>query len=417
MRMRSCNNDSAGPRVICAQIGARDHYGFARAFHREGMLEALVTDYWHRGVPGLPAGIADKLKRRRHPELADATVYAPNLRMLGFELEQRLLKRGGWPLITKRNRVFQNHALACLEKLEPHEQGTENEEPRTLFSYSYAARRLFEAAGKRGWKKVLAQIDPGPPETRLVGQLEAAWPGYPPSRGMPPAGYYNEWHEELELADRIVVNSEWSREALLSEGVDPAKLVEVAIPYEPEHVPTARGYPERFSAERPLRLLFLGQVNLRKGAAELLEAMVSLKDEPVELAIVGGTHFALPQAVRDLKSLRWYGQVPHHETERFFQEADLFVLPTHSDGFGLAQVEALAHGLPVLTSPFCASVVEDGVNGRVMPEVSVSAIVKAIRGILEDPQQLAKWSAACKVPDVCKMETVSAELREIVQGL
>ena len=213
------------------------------------------------------------------------------------------------------------------------------------------------------------------------------------------------------------MNSEWSREAMLSEGVDPAKLVVIPIPYEPEHAPTLRSVPETFTLNRPLRLLFLGQVNLRKWAAELLEAMVSLKGEPVELAIVGVTHFELPEAVRNLQSLRWHGQVPHHETERFFQEADLFVLPTHSDGFGLAQVEALAHGLPVLTSPFCAHVVEDRLNGRVIPEVSVPEIVAAIRGILVNPRQLAAWASVCGVPEVCRVSRVSAQLREMLEGM
>ncbi len=403
------------PAVVVAQIGARDHYAFARAFHREGMLEALITDYWHRGLPGLPAGIADKLKGRRHPELADAVVYAPNLRMLGFELEQRFLKCGAWPLIMKRNRVFQKMACGKLSSL--FSVPCPLFPVPCLFSYSYAAGDLFRWAKQRGWKTVLGQIDPGPPELRRVGQLEQAMPGFPSHRGGPPAGYYDAWREELELADRIVVNSEWSRDAMLSEGVDPAKLVVVPIPYEPEHAPTARSYPKTFSTARPLRLLFLGQVNLRKGAAELLEAMVSLTDEPVELSIVGVTHFELPETVRNLKSLKWHGKVAHHDTERLFQEADLFVLPTHSDGFGLAQVEALAHGLPVLTSPFCARVVEDGTNGRVLPEVSVQAIVNAIRGILDDPRQLARWSANCKVPDVCRMENVSAQLRELVRGM
>ncbi len=149
----------------------------------------------------------------------------------------------------------------------------------------------------------------------------------------------------------------------------------------------------------------------------MLEALVSLKDEPVELAVVGVSHFERPEAVRNLKSLQWHGQVPHHETERFFQEADLFVLPTHSDGFGLAQVEALAHGLPVLTSPFCAQVVEDGVNGRVIPEVSVPEIVAAIRGILVNPRQLLAWASVCGVPEVCRVSRVSAQLRPMLEGM
>ena len=401
-------------RVICAQIGARDHYAFARAFHHEGMLELLLTDYWHHSPCGWSAGFANTLKRRRHPDLAGVKIANQNIRTLVRELGFRMRGTRDWEKIVATNEAFQSAAIRVLEEIK---DARPLRRETIVFSYSYGARRLFQVAKRRGWKTVLGQIDLGPKETRLVGQLEEAMPKFPSHRDRPPEGYYDDWHEELELADRIVVNSEWSREAMLSEGVPAEKLVVMPIPYELEQAPILRRVPESFSAERPLRLLFLGQVNLRKGAAELLEAMVALKDEPVELSVVGNTHFEVPEEVHKLESLRWHGQVPHHDTERFFQEADLFVLPTHSDGFGLAQVEALGHGLPVLTSPFCACMVEDGVNGRVMPEVTVQAIVTAIRGVLDESGQVAKWSAACKVPTACRMDNISVQLRELVREM
>ncbi len=403
---------AGGRRVICAQIGARDHYAYARAFQRAGLLESLMTDIWQPPGGLLPGRLGARLKDRWHPELAGAAVTSWNARMLTFELEQRLRGRDGWDKMLARNGLFQQLALSQL-KTRPQAHPTASPSP-TLFSYSYAARGLFRAAKARGWMTILGQIDPGPVETRRVAEVERAWPQYQTRRTAPPAGYYDAWHEELALADRVMVNSEWSREALIAEGVPEAKLVVVPIPYEEEFTQPVRDYPACFTQERPLRLLFLGQINGRKGVCELLEAMLELKDEPVELAMVGRSQMEVPDRVRSLAAVHWHGQIAHHGAGRFFDHADLFVLPTHSDGFGLTQVEALAHGLPVLTTPFCAQVVDNGVNGRVLSDASVRSIVTAIREVLANPRQLADWSANAKVPHRCRMEPVSRQLAALV---
>ena len=61
----------------------------------------------------------------------------------------------------------------------------------------------------------------------------------------------------------------------------------------------ARSYPERFTAERPLRVLFLGLINLRKGVARLLEAARILRDEPVEFWMVGPVEIANARTIGD----------------------------------------------------------------------------------------------------------------------
>jgi glycosyltransferase involved in cell wall biosynthesis len=57
--------------------------------------------------------------------------------------------------------------------------------------------------------------------------------------------------------------------------------------------------------------------------------------------------------------IRWSGRYPN-KAQNCFEEVDLFILPTLSDGFVLTQLEAQAHGLPVIVSRFCAGFVERG---------------------------------------------------------
>nr|WP_226895244.1 glycosyltransferase family 4 protein [Luteolibacter marinus] len=220
------------------------------------------------------------------------------------------------------------------------------------------------------------------------------------------------------MADAIVVNSGWSYEALRSEGVPAERLHVVPIPYEaPERSASRRRYPERFTPARPLRLLFLGQVNLRKGVAELLGAMARLADQPVELHLVGPAGPPVPDRFANLHNVFWRGAVPRQDVGALFDAADLFVLPTHSDGFGLTQVEALAAGLPVLTSSSCARIVDDGRSGQVLEVVDEASIAAAVREVLREPSILAGWARSCALPEASRMDGVGRLLSALVDNL
>ncbi len=170
--MESEDDGAAGAvnaRVICAQICARVHHGFARAFHRDGLLEALVTDYWNHAMPEWSVGFSFKLKGRWHSEVSDVMVADQNFQTLMREIRFRLAGTRGWEKIVATNDAYQAAAVEVLGRMEnARPPGRET----VVFSYSFAARRLFQTAKRRGWKTELGQIAPGPPEIRLVGQLE-----------------------------------------------------------------------------------------------------------------------------------------------------------------------------------------------------------------------------------------------------
>jgi hypothetical protein len=120
-------------------------------------------------------------------------------------------------------------------------------------------------------------------------------------------------------------------------------------------------------------LLFVGQLIERKGLEPFLRALAQWGSEHPELNyemwFVGDgplrkslEKFPTPPNV----ALRFFGNVPYHETRAFYAGAGIFVLPTLSDTWGLAINEALAAGLPVLGSKYSQAVEElvtDGRNG------------------------------------------------------
>jgi len=372
---------------ICCQIGAREHYAVARALHRYQALDLLLTDAWVR--PENPLGrLRPSLRARFHCDLAKANVYAPNAGSIAFELRADLVGLRDWPRIMARNEWFQRAALIRLSRIGPADNS------RTLMAYSYAASELFKFALARGWRTVLCQIDPGPPEERIVASLYEQDPKLRESWQRPPLRYWASWQEECALADRIVVNSMWSHAALVAEGVPAARIRVVPLAYEePKAIaPFQRVYPEVFTFARPLRVLFLGQINLRKGIGPLLDAIRLLRGEPIAFTFVGPIQIPIPADLRDNSQVRWVGWVPREDTGQFYRDADIFLFPTFSDGFGLTQLEAQAWKLPVVATNFCGEVITDGRNGFLLAELTPYAIATAIRRCLADPRELQKFS-------------------------
>jgi glycosyltransferase involved in cell wall biosynthesis len=325
---------------------------------------------------------------RFHSDLAKAKVFAPNLANLVFEVRAKLAGLSGWSKVIARNDWFQKIAVAKLSQIKPI-----GESP-VIMAYSYAALEIFKLARARGWRTVLGQIDPGFPEERLVAKLYEENAAYRTQFEKPPSRYWSNWRQECELADRIVVNSRWSKEALVSEGVSSSKIKIVPLAYQETRHTRAfrREYPNEFSASRPLRVLFLGQVNLRKGIAPLFDAIRLLNGEPIEFQLVGPLQVSVPSDLRDHPQVRWCGSVPHEDADQFYREADVFLFPTFSDGFGLTQLEAQAWRLPIVSTKFCGSVVEEGRNGWILPEITGGAIASAIRHCLANPAYLEKAS-------------------------
>lgn len=392
---------------ICCQLGAREHYAVPRALLVGGLLGEFITDLWIR--PGTLLHTWKKqLTGRFHSGLAGARVKAPNLAALTFELKASLARENGWTLIGRRNEWFQQHAVAQLAH-------SSTNGHHTIFAYSYAAEEIFKFAKHRGWRTVLGQIDPGPAEERIVAGLDKTSALKHKHWEPAPADYWKRWRNECALADQIVVNSEWSRDALLCEGIHAEKISVIPVAYESSSDAGSlqRLYPRAFSAERPLRVLFLGQINLRKGVGQLLEAVELLSGENVEFWFVGPTQIHVPQSLRMHPQVRWFGVAPRTGVASYYRDADVFVFPTLSDGFGLTQLEAQSWKLPVVASRYCGEVVRDGFNGVVLEEVSGRAIADALLRLLRSPETLSGMSVRSAVDERFSLKMLAESLKRL----
>jgi len=148
---------------------------------------------------------------------------------------------------------------------------------------------------------------------------------------------------------------------------------------------------------REVNILCVGRLIERKGQHHLLRAFANLRthcDHPVRLTIVGtgDAEDALRHLVTDLgvtKEVVFAGFVPREHMPAVYRQADIFVLPSQSEGMSIALLEGMASGLPVVVTDTggTAELVKEGVNGLVVPWADVPALTEALGTLAEDGQR------------------------------
>jgi glycosyltransferase involved in cell wall biosynthesis len=278
-----------------------------------------------------------------------------------------------------------------------------------FFGYSYSSLEVLREEKRNGKLCILDQIDPGAPEFRLVAEEMRRHPelnGLPPEL---PTAYYDRNRREWEIADVIVVNSEWTRDAIVAEGASPEKIEILPLAYESKRVATRQqedGAQERqpmFRSRLPdrarsatLRVLWLGQVNVRKGIHYLIEAARLLQTEHVEFDVVGSIGISEAALNSAPRNMRFHGSVSRDCAAGWYRQSDVFVLPTLSDGFAITQLEAFAHCLPVITTPNCGRVVEDGKTGFVIPPRDPEALAEAVMQFVRNRSLVDEMFPRCQ---------------------
>jgi glycosyltransferase involved in cell wall biosynthesis len=266
-----------------------------------------------------------------------------------------------------------------------------------FFGYDTGFHEAAAWARDQGAVCIVGQMDPSRTEVDMLREEEKLWPGWAKAPIMVPEQYFAWRESEWGLADAIMVNSQWTLDALVQQGVPKEKIHIVPLAYEAEDsLRESSPFPLREDPE-PLRVLFLGQVNLRKGIQYLLEAARLLQGANIQIDVAGPISIADQFVVKAPPNVRFHGAVTRDRVREFYSRADVFVLPTISDGFALTQLEAMAHGLPVITTPHCGRVVTDGVDGFLIPARNAFLLADRVRTLLEDPERLQAMGEAAQL--------------------
>jgi D-inositol-3-phosphate glycosyltransferase len=158
--------------------------------------------------------------------------------------------------------------------------------------------------------------------------------------------------------------------------------------------------------EQPV-LLFVGRIQPLKGLTVAIESLALLADDTASLIVVGGPSGAegddeLGRARRIVDELGLHGRVrfvdpqPHHLLSTYYRAADLAIVPSRSESFGLVALEAAACGTPVVAAAVggLTTIVDHGVTGLLVEDRSARDFAEACRSILTEPRLAGEMSRA-----------------------
>lgn len=386
--------------VAVAMLGARRHYAVPRLLNDAGLLAGFFTDSYVGNKPllrqfigAIPAGwkrgsIA-RFAGRDCRELSASLVHSDE--RLGFWYWYSL-NRARTTEAMERVQAEAARRLTCnIARRNFAEAGI-------VWGFNTASVELFVEAKKRGLRCILEQTYlPYVLESELMQREAEEWRGWGADFTPPNDFRLHIQREEQEwaLADRIIGGSDFVADGLGRCGV-PADRVRI-VPY---GVDESRFRPKPANATRApgsrLRVLFVGEVGLRKGVPYLLEALALLGWSRVEARFAG--HLALkPERLRHFANVATFlGPVPRLQMPELFRWADVFVLPSIVEGSATAVYEALLSGLPAVVTPNVGSIVRDGIDGRVVPVRSSEALAGALLDYAEDEAMLQSHAVAAR---------------------
>jgi len=200
------------------------------------------------------------------------------------------------------------------------------------------------------------------------------------------AEYGAKWTERklAPLCDAIVCISHHEFRAARKCGIPADKLILVrngvpTTPPKPDVDPVSIAWPP---GKR--RILFVGRFDRQKGVDVLLRAVAELKDE-VFACIVGNSIVDHLSMHADAENVRFCGWLSPPQIEAYYLSADVVVIPSRWEGFGLVAAEAMRAGLPVIASNVggLTEIVDDGVTGVLIPTDDEKTLTRVLRDLTD----------------------------------
>jgi alpha-maltose-1-phosphate synthase len=256
-----------------------------------------------------------------------------------------------------------------------------------VYAYEDGAEHCFRAAAQLGrltcydlpigyWRAARAVLGE-------EAQREPAWAGTL-TGNLDSAAKNARKDAELALADVVFVASTHTRRTL--ELAPAFRGSVVVIPYGAPPVSARPPGPER-TAGQPLRVLFVGSLGQRKGLSYLFAACRRL-GSAVRLTVIGRRPARTCAALdHELAVVRWIESLPHAGILAEMSAHDVFVLPSLFEGFGLVLPEAMAMGLPIITTPHTAGpdLITEGREGFIVPIRDSLALAARLAQLHADP--------------------------------
>jgi glycosyltransferase involved in cell wall biosynthesis len=379
------------PRYIVAQVGARRRYAVPAILAAAGMLDRFYTDICGNVGLGriLSWGGAFSPKLARLAGRQVPTQVASHTRTFPLRTALHLCCNQLAPrdcTARYRSNVLWQVAVGRSAARKGFGEATH------LFSMLGEFPTLVAAAKERGLC-VVSEIYIVLAADEIVAKERSVFPSWEAEPGNFDSVRRELFTEDalLDKTDFFICPSEAVRDDLvLYRGVP--RLRTAIIPYG-----IHSGWLSLTPQPRRGRVLFVGTADLRKGIHYLAMAADQLarRNSNLEFRVAGDVSSTITrQSI--CRHLNFLGRISRDRIHEEFQTADLFVLPSLAEGSAEVTYEALAAGVPVITTKSAGSVVRDGIEGRIVPERDERALASAIEELVEDRAQRNRMAVAAR---------------------
>lgn len=199
------------------------------------------------------------------------------------------------------------------------------------------------------------------------------------------------YKKEIDLADYLLVPSNFVKESLKEIGVSEEKIF-----YLPHGVDINMFSPnyKKLNLNARLTFLFVGRVEAAKGIYYLLEAFKQLQTLKIKLLVVGDTMGQLEELKKYTSNVEFVGLKRRDEMPEYYNKADVFILSSLWEGSSLSLLEALAMGLPAIASKYsCApEVIIEGEEGFVIEPRDIVELKKRIIWFYNNKERIPEMS-------------------------
>ncbi|OWV84513.1 glycosyltransferase family 4 protein [Rhizobium sp. R693] len=376
-------------KVIVSQLGARMHYAVPAIFASQDRLAHFYTDIcatkgWYRFATALPASLTPAAVRRfagRQPKNV-----SPNLITIfpAFGIRSALRRMRGKDVVDETSHALWAGAYFSRLVAQSGFHGADG-----IYAFSGDALEQMRAAKQQGlWTALEQMIAPRDVLEQLLQEEAQSFPDWtgPLPKNAFARIFADREKAEWNIADLIICPSEFVRRHVVASGGDESRCV--VVPYGVDvRSPVTR--PRRLPG--PLRVLTAGAVGLRKGSPYVVQA-AQLLGGSATFRMVGPCN--LPETLLNklASSVELAGIIPRAAMAEQYRWADIFLLPSICEGSATVIYEALAAGLPVITTENTGSVVRDGKEGFVVPLRDSQAIAQAIERLAKDEELRAEMS-------------------------
>jgi glycosyltransferase involved in cell wall biosynthesis len=381
------------PVVNVVQDGARLHYALPVALHRQGILGTVFTDWFVR-----PGSREDIIGRR--------------LRQLSSDLGRRLADRRCPELDSER--VCSNHWFTLHEWLARAFMTTPEKRDALL------SKRFGRWVGRQDWRGANAivgfvrNIDPGlcaaakkrsvitvvdqmiaPATIQLAEARRQAeqWPNWANSSHIENADLVLDIERRTwALADHITCPSDYVREGLLQQGISPDRVSVIPYPIDS----AGFRFIDRRGRDGPPVVGFLGAVGMRKGAPAFIEVASRFGPRKARFVMVGPVQLDARILAGRKGPVELTGAVPRSQVFSWLERFDVFLFPSTCEGSAGAAMEAMATGLPIITTPNSGTIARDGIEGFICAPHDIPCLARFLDRLTKDPDLRVRMGTAAR---------------------